>query len=229
MPRPFSLLAKALGGGADGLDSVAFAPGSAQLPPSQEAALAKLANALLDRPNLTLTVVGHASLSAERTAYQRERLNAQLRAEAQRQQPASPAPVAVAMAPATPVVAAVEATPPNTTNANLPAAATHPPTADRQRWLAALYRRSDMPKPRNALGLAKDLPPDDMEALLLAQIPATSAAMHALAVQRAVAVRQALLRLKVPEDRLFQGAPTTPAAATDAAWQPRAALELAVK
>ncbi len=37
--------------------------------------------------------------------------------------------------------------------------------------LRAVYRRADMPKPRNLVGMQKDLPAAEMEALLLASIP----------------------------------------------------------
>ena len=94
------------------------------------------------------------------------------------------------------------------------------------RWLTALYKRTDMPKPRNALGLAKDLEPDDMEALLLTQIAANADSMQTLATQRAVAVRDHLARLNIPLSRLFLGAPGTPPAKGDTPWQPSAELKL---
>ena len=65
---PFSLLARALGGGGDELATVNFAAGSAQLMPDARAGLDKVARALADRPALQLTVVGTGSLDAERDA-----------------------------------------------------------------------------------------------------------------------------------------------------------------
>ena len=198
---PFALLTGALGG--DGADngSVAFVPGTARLAPGSADKLARVAQALTDKPRLTLTVVGAASLDAERNAYQRERLLAQLREERARQTPG--------------------ADPSGELDA-----------AEHTRWLAAVYKRTDMPKPRNALGLAKDIAPDDMQALLLAQIPATEAHMQTLATQRGAAVRDHLVRLNVPAQRLFLGAPSlTPdakPAADGGTWQPTAALKLAL-
>jgi hypothetical protein len=52
-----------------------------------------------------------------------------------------------------------------------------------------VYRRADIPKPRNLVGLAKDLPESEMQALLLANIAVPDTAMHDLALARAVAVR----------------------------------------
>ena len=176
---PFSLLAGALGGSDAELANVAFVPGTAQLLPASQDKLARVAKALADRPSLTLTVVGTASLDDERTAYQRERLQAQIRAERQRNAPDASAAL------------------PDLT----------PGSAEHTRWLTAVYKRTDMPKPRNALGLTKDLPPADMEALLLTQIPVSEATMKELAVQRGVAVRDQLAKLQVPTQRLFLGAP----------------------
>jgi outer membrane protein OmpA-like peptidoglycan-associated protein len=193
---PFALLSGALGGDDADNGSVAFVPGTARLAPGSDDKLARLAQALADKPRLTLTVVGAASLDAERSAYQRERLLAQLREERARQTPGAD------------------------TGGELDA-------AEHTRWLTALYKRTDMPKPRNALGLAKDIAPEDMEALLLAQIPATDAHMQALATQRGAAVRDHLVRLKVPAQRLFLGAPTTQTP-EGGAWQPTAALKLAL-
>ena len=84
-----------------------------------------------------------------------------------------------------------------------------------------------MAKPRNLVGMAKDLPLSEMEALLLASIPVSEEAIRALALARGVAVRDYLASRQLPQDRLFLGAahvvPTQPS------WQPRAELTLAVR
>lgn len=223
---PFSLLTGMLGGADTDLSQVAFVPGTARLDPASTAKLDRVAKALTDKPALTLTVVGTASLEAERNAYQRERLNAQLLAERQRSQPAptasSPAPTSLAT-PVTPASPDASGSSPATATDNAPAELTGP---ERVRWLTALYKRTDMPKPRNALGLAKDLEPEDMEALLLTQIAANADSMQTLATQRSTAVRDHLARLNIPLQRLFLGAPSTPPAKTDTPWQPSAELKL---
>ena len=75
------------------------------------------------------------------------------------------------------------------------------------------------------IGLAKDLPPAEMEALLLASITVADDAMQQLAVRRGVAVRDYLAAKSIPVERLFLGAPKT--ASDDAAWTPRAELKIA--
>ncbi len=197
---PFSLLAAAFGGGGDELSQVAFAPGSAVLGTDAKAGLDKVAKALLDRPALKMTVVGLSSLDEERESYKRERLKSLLQAEKRRAQvvgggqggvPASaaPSPEGSASQPATAAPAALVVT-----EAETPA------------LLKEVFRRSDFPKPRNVLGIAKDLPAEEMQALLLANIVVTQDAMRELALQRGVAVKDYLASKQLPVDRLFLGA-----------------------
>ena len=63
-----------------------------------------------------------------------------------------------------------------------------------------------------------------MEALLLANVPATEDAMRELAVQRGLAVRDYLASRQLPLERLFLGAAKAVPAQAD--WQPRADLNL---
>ena len=210
---PFSLLASAFGGGGDELSVVPFAPGSAVLGPQALQGLDQVAKALAERPALKMTVVGTAGLDAEREGYKRERLQALVQAEKRRAQVVSGA----ANGTATVVVSAAE----------------YP------ELLKAVYKRADMPKPRNLVGLTKDIPQPEMEALLLANIPANEALMRELATQRGVAVRDYLASRQLPLERLFLGAPKTGAdkapaasgagAAASPPWSPRAELGLSTR
>ncbi len=194
---PFSLLAGALGGGGDELSTVAFAPGSAMLGADARAGLDKVARALTDRPALRMTVVGTASLDAEREALKREKLADLLRAE-KRRAAGLAATAAVTLAP-----------------------------EEEPALLAAVYRRADIAKPRNLIGLAKDLPPAEMRSLLLAHITVDENTARELAVQRGVAVRDYLTGRELPAQRLFLGA--AKAVAPEAKWSPRAELNLATQ
>jgi len=191
---PFSLLARAFGGG-DELSSVAFAPGSANLTPEARQSLDKVAKALTERPALKITVTGTASLEREREAIQRERLQDLVRAAKRRAAPADTTPVQAAEYPA---------------------------------LLKEVYRRADMPKPRNLVGMAKDLPVPEMEALLLAHLPAATEDLATeLATHRSQAVKAYLFEQKLPEERLFLAAPRT--TALDEKWTPQAQLNLATQ
>jgi len=195
---PFSLLASAIGGGGDELSMVSFAPGSAVLTPAAQAGLDKVAKALGDRPALKMTVVGTSSLEVERDGYKHERLKSLLLAEKRR--------AAVVAGQSAAAVVAVS-------DAEAPA------------LLKEVYKRADIPKPRNLIGIAKDIPPAEMETLLLASISVTDDVMRELAVQRGVVVKDYLTTKQLPVERLFLGA-AKPVAA-DGKWTPRADLSLA--
>ena len=196
---PFSLLASAFGGSAEELGVVGFASGSAVLAPEGQAGLDKVGKALADRPALQLTVVGTSSLEAEREGWRRARLDAMLRAEKRR--------AIVREGSSTADIAAVS-------------------PAEYPALLKQVYQRADIAKPRNLVGLAKDLPVAEMEKLLLAGIAVDDNAMRELAVQRAVVVRDYLAAGGVSPTRLFLGAPKN--APADAKWTPRAELNLAM-
>lgn len=201
LTAPFSLLANAFGGsGTEDLSSVSFAPGSSVIAPEVALGLDKIASALADRPVLHVTVVGTADLAIEREALKRERLKALLLAEKRRR-------------------AAVGGQ--NTTAVGMLTDAEYPVL------LKDVYRRADIAKPRNLVGLAKDLPAAEMETLLLASISVTEDAMRALAQQRGVAVKDYLASRKVSAERLFLGAPKTvlPDAA-GTSWKPHAELSV---
>jgi uncharacterized protein involved in outer membrane biogenesis len=199
LTAPFALLT---GGGGEELNQVDFAPGTATLSAASERTLDKVAKALADRPALKMTVVGTADLAGEREAWQQARLDARLLAERRKEMLRS------GVDPAAPV------------SMN---------TQERVRLLKTLYQQTDLPgKPRNVLGLAKDLPAAQMETLLRQQLPATPEAMRELAQQRGLVVRDALVAKGLPSERLFLGAPKPAAATGETAPGPRALLSLSV-
>ena len=197
---PFSLLASAFGGGGSELSTIEFAPGTATLAPAAKESLDKVAKALLERPALTLTVSGESRLGSEREAWKRERLQQIVRSEKRRQAIAAGAD------------AEAEVT---VGEAEYPA------------LLKEVYKRADIVKPKNVIGLAKDLPANEMEGLLVASIVVSDDAMQQLAVSRGVVVRDYLATRELPTSRLFLGAPKT--ASGEGAWTPRADLKLTIK
>lgn len=237
---PFTLLARALGGGSGGDDlaNVPFAPGSASLSADARSRLDKIAKALNDRPALKVTVVGTASLDAERDGWRRERLKALVEAEKRSESGSAATPQKGQGAASAPLPAGSAASAPASALGDEEYAA----------LLKQVYRRADLPgKPRNALGFTKNVPVPEMEALLLDHINVSDDAMRQLAVQRGVAVKDYLAGKKLPADRLFLGAARTggaakeaPAASASAAgasgvqgkadkWAPRAELNLSAR
>lgn len=198
---PFALL---FGGGGEELSQVAFAPGTARSLAAATPAIDKVAQALQDRPGLQLTITGSADPVLEREAFQREAIEARLQAERQREMRRDGAP---ADAPVT------------------------LDTAARSRLLKALYTATPLPdKPRNVIGLAKTLPDAEMEALLRRHVEVSDEALRALALQRAVAVRDALVARGLPSERLFLSAPKLHGPPDGAeGWTPHAQLTLSTR
>ena len=193
---PFTLLAHAFGGaGGSDMSQVPFAPGSATLSDAAKAQLDKVAKALTDRSKLKLTVVGAARMDEEREDYKRERLKALVAAEKR----ASAGADADTAAPADAASAAASA----------PAAAASS-DADYPQLLRRLYRRADVPgKPRNLVGMTKDVPVEQMESLLLAHINVGASDIQQLATRRAVAVKDYLQAQGLSADRIFMSAVKT--------------------
>jgi uncharacterized protein involved in outer membrane biogenesis len=197
---PFSLLTGGLGGGSGESSAITFEPGSSALSATAKEGLDKVVKALTDRPTLQMTVVGTSSLDKERDAYQRQRVRQLTQAEKRR--------VAVRGGQTGTDV-------PPVTDAEYP------------ELLTAVYKRADITKPRNMVGLAKDLPVKEMENLLLASVPVDEESMRQLAVERGATVRDYLLAQKLPSERLFLGAVRTTASGSD--WKPGAELSLTMK
>lgn len=215
----FNLIAKALtapftllfGGGSEDLSQVAFKLGVPVMTESGVAALDKVAQALIDRPSLKMTVTGAADPAAEREAYVQAALEARLLQEKKKEQARAGVPAEAASAP-TLAATATETLGP----------------AERERLLKSVYKQTDMPdKPRNLIGLAKDIPPVEMEALLKSRIVVTDDAIRELALQRGLAVRDALIAKGLTSERLFIASPKMRVADDGAGpWMPSAKLSL---
>lgn len=179
LTSPFTLLAHALGGG-DELNTIEFAAGRSSLSPTAQQRLQTIAQAMQDKPSLQLTITGESHLQKESTAYRQAKLEKSLLAEKQRRWEKE---------------GSTEPRPTSYTDQERPA------------LLKAVYRRADIPKPRNWVGLTKDLPEADMEALLLTSYTVSEQTMEALANERALQVQQQLIQQHIAPGRLYLAAP----------------------
>ncbi len=82
--------------------------------------------------------------------------------------------------------------------------------------LAAAYKAETFPKPKNALGLEKGLPPDEQEKLMLVNTRVEDDQLRALALRRATAVESVLAK-SAPgaASRLFLVTPRLTAASVE--------------
>jgi len=183
---PFALLAGARGGGEE-LAYLEFAPGRDDVGPESQAKVDRLARALDDRPNLKVEIAGHVEPAADRAALEKAALESMIR-NAQRKANREEAAEVASAKPMSP--------------------------EERQRWLAAAYRDAPIKeRPRNAIGMLKEVPPAEMEAMLIASAGIDDKAVQALAQRRAQHAKDALAKQGIAGERLFLVAPKSGAAA----------------
>jgi hypothetical protein len=164
---PFALLGSVAGGG-DDLDYLEFEPGSARLTAASEKKLEALGKALADRPGLKLDVTGRADPASDRAGLKQAAVdNAVKRQKFDELRGTDKAPKS-----ADEVV------------------------IDPKEYPALLkeaYSDADiLGKPRNFIGLAKDIPVPEMEKLMLASTSATDEDLRDLALRRAQAAKDFL-------------------------------------
>ena len=179
---PFALLGHLFGGG-EQLAYLEFAPGSAELAPGEQSKLKNLATALTERPGLRLDISGRATPDADREGLKRAAIERKVRVQKfndLRRGGEAPASVdAVKVVP-----------------------------EEYEKYLRRAYREEKFPKPRNAIGLVKDLPVAEMENLMITHTPVGEDDLRSLANDRAQTAREWLVEeAKVPAERVFMVAP----------------------
>ena len=191
---PFALLGKLFGGGGQELSSVDFADGRDAPDEAGRKKLDALAKALESRPALKLEATGRFSGEKDREGLQRLRLERMVKAQKL---------------------------------ADLVKKGESPASVDDvtigeneyETWLKKAYGKEKFPKPRNVIGIAKDLPAQEMENLMLANLAVTDDDMRQLALARSNAVKDYLTGPgKIEAARVFVLEPgQKPAEATDKA------------
>jgi hypothetical protein len=181
---PFALLGAIFGGG-EQLSYLEFAPGIGDVPPGEEGKLGNLAKILHERPALKLEIEGHVDLEKDREGMRqlffRRKVAGQKRVDLVKAGQPAPALDNVRVE-----------------------------TAEYPKYLARAYKVEKFPKPRNIIGMAKDLPVPEMEKLMLTHIQVTDDNLRQLAVDRASHVRDRLVASgKVEPGRIFLVEPKT--------------------
>lgn len=178
---PFALLSSMMGSSED-LSSVNFAPGSSILAASEEKKLIALATALSQRPGIKVELSGYVDKLKDPEGYRAELLLQKMRQEKYlglaKNQQTKDGDDAEKM-----VIQPSEYT----------------------RYLKAVYLKEKFPKPRNMIGMVKDLPDAEMKKLIIANTKVGDQELQKLAAQRAAAVQQYLIKQgKMESQRLFQ-------------------------
>jgi uncharacterized protein involved in outer membrane biogenesis len=179
---PFSLIATAAGGGRGGADElgyVQFKPGVSDMTPEGKAKVETLAKALADRPSLKLDIIGRFDPASDPDGIKRDHLLDRLKDLKAKDQ--SQGGERVGRDEVT-----IE-------------------SAEYPTYLARVYDDTKLPdKPRNVVGLAKTVPVDEMEKLLLANMKLDDNDPRWLAEARADVVRHFIEDTgKVAPSRVF--------------------------
>lgn len=161
---PFSLLTAALGGG-EQMSFLEFGAGSTALDPPAVEKLTTLSKALANRPALKVDIVGRVDPASDAEGLRRLAVLRLLRVEKAKE------------------LAAAGKTPPAIDDIAVGA-------DERGRLLAAAYRAAPIEeRPRNVIGMLKDVPPAEMEAMLLRHAKADGEALRELGGRRAQVVK----------------------------------------
>ncbi|SKA21068.1 protein of unknown function [Trichlorobacter thiogenes] len=178
---PFALLSSMMGSSED-LSSVTFAPGSAILTSAEEKKLETLASALSQRPGLKIELAGFIDKQRDPEGYRSELLLQKMRQEKY-----------------------LELAKSRQTKEGDDAEKMVIQPAEYSRYLKAVYLKEKFPKPRNLIGMIKDLPDAEMKKLIIANTTVGDQELQQLAARRAAAVRQHLINKgKLESQRIFQ-------------------------
>src|SRR4030066_1487628 len=175
---PFSLLGAVFGGGEE-LSFVEFDYGSTTVAEPNAKKLETIVKALHDRPSLKMDIEGHVDMEKDREGLKQYLFNRKVKAQklnemVKKGQSAIP-------------VDEVKIDP-----------------NEYEKYLKMAYREEKFPKPKNILGMAKDLPAPEIEKLMLTHIEVKESDLRTLASQRAMKEKDAILKSKqIEPERVF--------------------------
>lgn len=174
---PFALIGSLFGGGEE-LSNLEFAVGRANIDDTGETKLKSMAKMLTDRPALKLEITGRSDPETDREGLKQASIDRKVRALKLKDMVSRGQSGDLDGLKITPQ--------------EYPA------------LLKRVYSAEKFPKPRNMIGLQKDLPVDEMEKLMVTNTTISDDDLTALANRRAQVVKDWLLQNgKIPEDRLF--------------------------
>jgi len=175
---PFALLGAIVGGGEE-TSFVEFDYGSIHLAEPNAKKLEAIAKALFDRPSLKMDVEGHVDMEKDKEGLKQVLFQRKLKAQKLREM--------VKKGETVPSVDEVKIE-----------------KQEYEKYLKMAYKEEKFPKPRNVLGMAKDIPAPEMEKLILTHIEVKESDLRTLASQRAMKVKEAIVKSgPVEPERIF--------------------------
>jgi len=182
---PFALIGALFGGGGEQLSYVEFDYGSAKLKDAAMKKIETVTKALTERPALSLDIEGHVSPEEDKEGLRKylfsKKVNTQKLNDIAKKGQNAPSVDEITVEP-----------------------------AEYEKYLRKAYKAEKFAKPKNIIGLAKDLPVPEMEKLMITNIEVTNDDLRQLASRRAQEVRGAILKAgNVEPSRVFVLDPKT--------------------
>jgi hypothetical protein len=175
---PFALLGAMFGGGEE-LSYLEFDYGGFTISEEGQKKLATMVKALADRPALKLEIEGHADMEKDRDGLRQYLFNKKIKAQKLKEMVKKGA-------------------------AAIPVDEVTIEQAEYPNYLKMAYKEEKFPKPRNIIGIAKDIPAAEMEKLMLSHLEVKDDDLRQLASQRALHAKEYLLLSKqIEPERIF--------------------------
>jgi len=175
---PFALIGSMFGGGEE-LSNIEFGPGRTTLDAAAVKRLETLAKALTERDSLKLDITGRADPESDMEGIKQVGVERAVKGEKLKEQLKKG-------------------------GEGVSLDAVEVDSAEYPVYLQRAYKEAKFPKPRNVIGMQKDLPVAEMEKLMLTNQPASDEEVRQLALRRAEVVQGWLVEQgKVPPERVF--------------------------
>jgi hypothetical protein len=175
---PFSLLGAAFGGGEE-LSFMEFDYGSTALTEASTKKLETITKALRDRPSLKMDIEGHVDMERDKDGLRQVLFNRKVKVQKLNEMVKKGQP-------------------------GVPVDEVKIEKQEYDKYLKMAYKDEKFPKPKNVIGMAKDLPAPEMEKLMLTHIEVKEADLRTLASQRSMKVKDAILKSgQVEPERIF--------------------------
>ncbi len=175
---PFSLLGAMFGGGEE-LSYVEFEEGRSLLTETNIKKLEVISKALQERPSLKMDIEGHFDIGKDSESLKKLFFKRKVKAQKLKEMIKKGQPAA------------------SLDDVNIE-------SNEYERYLKMAYKEEKFQKPKNILGIPKDIPPPEMENLMLSHIEIKEGDLRTLANQRAMTVKEAILRSgQVEAERVF--------------------------
>jgi hypothetical protein len=175
---PFSLLGAAMGGGEE-LSYVEFDYGRSVILEPSAKKVETIAKALRDRPALKMDIEGHVDLEKDKDGLKQYFFDNKLKGQKLKEMVKKGQP-------------------------SVPVDEVKIEKQEYEKYLKMAYKEEKFPKPKNFIGMAKDLPAPEMEKLMLTHIEVKDGDLRTLASQRSMKVKDAILKSgQIEPERIF--------------------------